>query len=272
MKLGMLAAQAAGRVADLLMPRQCAACDRPIEYEAGDLCVECWRDLATVVGGPCCRTCGDDRVEYLLKDRQCTRCRLKQHGLRFHGFARVGRYDAALKSLVLRFKHRVVLDRLLGRLLADAVRGQFDPGEVDMWVPVPAHWRRRLAVGYQPTHLLSRAAAAAWHGRVEPALVAGRYVPPFHLQPGLSSHARTQAIRGAFRAAKGYRLEGKTVCVVDDVTTTGATLAEARRALIKGGVARLFAAVVAKVSPDPPGTEGLDLRQLPDYTPETPAE
>ncbi len=202
----------------------------------------------TVVGGAFCRTCGDDRVENLLKDGQCTRCRLKQPGLRFHGFARVGRYDAALKSLVLRFKHRVILDRLLGRLLTDAIRGRFDPGEVDIWAPVPSHWRRRMAVGYQPTYLLSRAAVAAWRGRVEPVLVARRYVPPFHLQPGMSSVKRAQAIHGAFCVAKGYRLAGKTICVVDDVTTTGATLAEARRALREGGVKRIYAAVVAKVS------------------------
>ncbi len=230
------------------MPRQCATCDCAIEHGPGELCGDCGQALAAVVGGAFCRTCGDDRIESLLKDGQCTRCRLKQGGLRFDGFARVGPYDAALKTLVLQFKHRVILDRLLGGLLADAIRGRFDPSEVDLWVPVPSHWRRRMAVGYQPTYLLSRAATAAWHGRVEPVLVARRYVPPFHLQPGMSSRARSQAIHGAFRVAKGYRLEGKTVCVVDDVTTTGATLAEARRALMDGGVSQLFAAVVAKVS------------------------
>jgi predicted amidophosphoribosyltransferase len=183
---------------------------------------------------------------------------LKNSRLRLDGFARVGRYGGVLKDLVLGFKRHFVLDRLLGQLLSQAIIGRFDPAKVDLWVPVPAHWRRRLSLGFQPTALLTRSAAALLGGQIEPILEARRYVPPFHMQEGMSAADRRAAIRGAFCVASCCRLAGRTVCVVDDVTTTGATLAEARRALQAAGASRIMAAVLARASRDSAESTGLD--------------
>jgi predicted amidophosphoribosyltransferase len=241
---------------DLVCPRLCAACGTPISGKGGALCLECWLALGRSIGGAYCRRCGDDRGEYLLADGLCTNCQLKRPGPRFDGFIRVGRYTGPLRSLLLQFKRRFVLDRLLGDLLGSAILGRIDPASVDLWVPVPSHWRRRLMLGHQPTLSLCRAAVRRWRGRVEPVLRARRYVRPFHLQKGLSRAGRTAAIRGAFGLSPRCSLKGLTVCVVDDVTTTGATLFEARRALLDGKAARVMAAVVAKVSRNPPILEG----------------
>jgi predicted amidophosphoribosyltransferase len=83
---------------------------------------------------------------------------------------------------------------------------------------------------------------------MEPVLEAKRFVPPFHLREGMSASDRAEAIKGAFGVAEGSRLEGRTVCIIDDVTTTGATLGEARRALQAAGAGRIMAGVVAKTS------------------------
>jgi predicted amidophosphoribosyltransferase len=249
---------AGGHVSGLVLPRVCAACGAAVDGGGRELCSGCWCELSRTVGGTYCSCCGEDRVSYLLRDGQCTRCRLKKSRLRLDGFARVGRYGGVLKDLVLGFKRRFVLDRLLGRLLSQAILGRFDPAEVDLWVPVPAHWRRRLSLGFQPTALLAKSAAASLGGRIEPALEARRYVPPFHLQEGMSAADRRAAIKGAFVVTSGYKLSGCTVCVVDDVSTTGATLAEARRVLQGAGARRVFAAVLARASRDSAGSTGLD--------------
>jgi predicted amidophosphoribosyltransferase len=146
----------------------------------------------------------------------------------------------------LRFKREFVLDRLLGGLLADALQGRLDPGTFDYWVPIPSHWRRRWARGFQPTLLLARAAARRWGGRVEPLLSMARYVRPFHR--GMSAAMRADAIAGAFRIGSRVNVSQCRICVIDDVTTTGATLAEARRALRRAGARWIAAAVLAKVS------------------------
>jgi len=232
----------------LLMPRTCACCKKAIHAESGKLCAVCAWELVASVGGSYCATCGEDRSPHLLIDGTCTACRLGKSAPRFDRFVRAGRYDGTLRALVLRFKRAFVLDHLLGRMLGDAIQGQFNPRLVDFWIPVPSHWRRRLTLGFQPTALLARAAVRDWHGQVEPALKMTRYVRPFHIDPVMSAQERMQAIKGAFRVAKPSVVAGRRLCIIDDVTTTGATLHEAKRALVKAGAARVFAAVVAKVS------------------------
>ncbi len=70
-----------------------------------------------------------------------------------------------------------------------------------------------------------------------------RYDPP---QVGLSKNQREENVRGAFAVVDRARLKGLALCLIDDVTTTGATLWEASRALKKAGVRDVYAAVIAK--------------------------
>lgn len=234
------------RIQDVLLPSACAACGSPVFSARGALCLPCWESLCEASGSGYCRRCGEDRQDFLLNAGQCTACLMGSHRLRFHRFIRVGKYRGALKRLVLNFKRTSSLDCLLGGLLADAIAGVVNPSEIDVWIPVPSHWRRRFVVGYQPTSLLTHAMARRLSGRVEAGLRAVRFVKPFHLQPRMSPAKRAAAIRGAFGLQTGLDLRGKSVCLVDDVTTTGATLAEARRVLREAGAVRIAAAVVAR--------------------------
>lgn len=248
-RLPVLLRSAVARLDDVIIPRQCAACGIAVGEAAGEFCTDCARALALCVGKPYCIQCGEDRGPHLLIEGRCTTCRQGWHPRRFDRFIRVGTYTGPLRELVLQFKKRCTLDHLLGGLLGAAVVGRIDPREVDCWVPIPAHWRRRLTVGYQPTALLAAATARAWGGRVEPALWMTRYVPPFHIS-AMNTSQRAAAIRGAFVVTWPDAIAGRTVCLIDDVTTTGATLGEARRALRDAGARRVLAAVLAKTTRD----------------------
>lgn len=246
------------RIGDLLLPRVCAACNAPIAHETPDLCLDCWASIGNSAASSYCRTCGQSRPQELLADGRCTACSTGQKPARFENFVRVGRYEGALRSLILRYKKAYRLDHLLARLLTDAITGRIDPADIDIWTPVPSHWRRRLALGYHPAALLARAAVAALGGKLEPILRATRFVPPFHESPGLSAAKRAQAIKHAFQAVPGFSGRGCSVCIIDDVTTTGATLDEARRALREAGVGRISAAVLAKTDPFANDAAGVD--------------
>ncbi|MFQ5428925.1 MAG: ComF family protein [Phycisphaerae bacterium] len=247
------------------MPRACAACDAAIDLDEEDLCSACWDELSAAVGGVYCRTCGDDRGPHLLIDGRCAACRLnKPNHRKFAAFVRVGRYAGSLRRLILRFKRQANLERLLGTLLTETIPTAFDPRRVDLWVPVPTHWRRRIVRGFQPTRLLTTRVARQWSARPSTVLSMTRYVPPFHRSMSLTQ--RAAAIRGAFRASPRQRIKGRTVCVIDDVTTTGATLAEARHALRRAGATQVFAAVVAKTFRETDAAE----HAQPDSSPETP--
>jgi len=247
-----------GRVADVIMPRQCAACGRPIGEGDLRLCGACAWELAGLVGGAYCRTCGEDRGPHLLLNGCCTACRLKKRGLRFEQFVRVGRYGGSLQRLLLRFKREFALDAFLGGLLSQAIRSRIEPHRIDAWVPIPSHWRRRLRRGHQPSELLARHAVRPWRGSVVPALGLTRYVPPLH--HGMSAVQRARAVAGAFRMSTGHEVEGLRVCLIDDVTNTGATLGEAARTLLAAGAATVSAAVVASVPRWPVIAQGVDPR------------
>lgn len=170
-----------------------------------------------------------------------------------------GEYDGLLRTLVLGHKeHRQFgLRRPLGRLLADAVIGLVDEVGVDahaalVLVPVPSQASTVRARGHDPTLLMVREAAGVLNARARPARVArllrvGRVLD----QSGLGASARQANLAGsmsvdhrrlrrlAARAPRGW------VVVCDDVLTTGATAAEAQRALAASGLGVLGAATAA---------------------------
>lgn len=223
------------------------ACGVAIGDGEDSLCGPCWDRTARVVGGSYCSTCGEGNSPYLLIDGRCGLCLQNKPGrLRFSRFVRVGRYEGPLRRLILRFKHRCVLEKLLGEMLADVIQVRIGPEEVDIWAPVPSPWRRRMRRGFQPTALLAERVARRCGGDLWQVLAMKKYVPPLHA--AMSASERAEEMRDAFKLRPGVIVRGRTVCLIDDVTATGATLSEARRVLRAAGVKRILAAVLAKTS------------------------
>ncbi len=128
----------------------------------------------------------------------------------------------------------------LGRLLVSAIpRDQ----SFDIVAPVPLHWRRRLARGFNQSELLARAVARRYGLRPIGILKRRRWTA---VQAGLT-HARRRAnVAGAFVApAKAVR--GRRVLLVDDVMTTGATLAACAGALKRAGARYVAVLTLARV-------------------------
>ncbi|MFO0974105.1 MAG: phosphoribosyltransferase family protein [Phycisphaerae bacterium] len=116
---------------------------------------------------------------------------------------------------------------------------------MDALVPVLSPVMRVCMRGHQPTSLLAARVSRAIGVPVRRWLGMARTVRP---QLGLSAGEREANVRGAFAARRATRVAGRTVCVVDDVTTTGATLREAARALRSAGAARVYGLVVSKMN------------------------
>lgn len=237
--------------ANLLQPPVCHVCGNPIQDQSEQLCAGCWRDTTEIVAGERCSTCGESRGPHLLIDGQCGSCRSRAGGghVRFDGVACVGRYDGPLRTLILAFKQHFVLDEVLGRLLASKLAATPFAADVDAWIPVPSYWTRRLRRGFQPSMLLARAALHHRDAAPSAVLRLRRWVPEFH-RYHLSKSARSKAISGAFAVSKGLDVSGKSVCLIDDVMTTGTTLAEAARTLRRAGAVAVYVAVLAKTELD----------------------
>jgi len=184
---------------------------------------------------------------------------MRSAGVRdFDGFSCVGSYEGPLREVTLRFKQRFTYDALLSELLNASLDATSFRDDVDCWVPIPSHWLRRLRRGFQPTALLAERIARSRQGTVSPVLRMARMVPEFH-RFRITPSARHRVIHGAFAVAESARIDNKAICLIDDVTTTGATLREATYTLKRAGAARVFVATLARTPADnePALPEGL---------------
>ncbi len=234
----------AGRLLlDAVFPPLCSVCEEPLPFgDDQSWCDRCAAAISEAVGQEYCGSCGRSTGPYERRDGLCGDCRGKRPP--YAGLVRVGSHDGALRDMVLAHKfRRRPLEDVLGGLLASALQGARWWTDVDALVPVAQHWRRRLRRRHDPTRSIAHFTGRRLGRPVVEVLRRTRHVPA---QVGLSAPQRRENIRGTFAVVRGARLEGVTLCLVDDVTTTGATLHEAARVLRRGGAAVVHAAVLAK--------------------------
>ncbi|MFI1741933.1 ComF family protein [Streptomyces sioyaensis] len=237
-----------------------------------------WRELAGLVLPVDCAGCGRPRTEL------CARCRraLARDGRGARrvrpwpapaGLPRVwagAPYADEVRAVLLAHKERGALPLAgpLGAVLAGAVRGLRAGGGPLLLVPVPSARRAVAGRGHDPVRRIARAAAGELRrvgtgARVLAVLRQRRAVAD---QAGLSARQRLENVAGALEVPGVARrlLAGLPAVLVDDLVTTGATLAEAARAMAVAGGRVVGAAVVAApVSAFAAGRDGAPLRALP---------
>lgn len=134
----------------------------------------------------------------------------------------------------------------LGEVLAEAISGT-DLRACDAVVPVPLHPRRLQARGYNQTELLARRAAALSGLPLQPVL---RRVRDTDRQVGSTIAQRHANVANAFRA-DARACEGRRLLIVDDVLTTGATLASCAEAVQAAGAISVSVLTLARQMPAP---------------------
>jgi ComF family protein len=119
---------------------------------------------------------------------------------------------------------------------------------VELVVPVPLHPGRLRARGFNPAALLAGSVARELRAPRDPSAAAR--VRATASQTGLGRRARRRNVAGAFRAVP-ERVEGRRLCLVDDVVTTGSTLSELARELRRAGALEVHAVCIARTPVDP---------------------
>lgn len=132
----------------------------------------------------------------------------------------------------------------LGKQLAERTAAEFSPGTIDVVMPVPMHWSRRIWRGANSPEALAMVMADWLSVPTTSRLLVRRRrtIPQATLSPG----RRRANVRGAFFVHPHRDLLGAKVLLVDDILTTGATLSEAAKTLRKAGVADVSVAVLAR--------------------------
>ncbi|CAN5881023.1 ComF family protein [soil metagenome] len=220
----------------------CAACAAPLEAPSGGaVCDRCWTSI-TPLTDPLCETCGDGLPSWRAAcEKQCIRCRRLP---RVISRARaVAAYEGRLRDILhaLKYGGRRSVARPLSHLMA--ISGARILEGADFVVPVPLHLVRSYRRGF------NQAADLAADLGV-PAVSALRRVRRTATQTNLPETERHRNVLGAFvvtRRAR-QRVRGSVIVVIDDVSTTGATLDACARVLLDAGALEVRALTAARAA------------------------
>jgi predicted amidophosphoribosyltransferase len=228
--------------AHLFWPWACSLCGvAALDDDAGPLCRGCTEAIAAERLESYCRLCGMPTTQQ--PEAACPACGSRPRD--YTAIAVAGAHQTALRQAILQWKFGRCpgLDLLLGDMMVEVLSHQSWRVEIGGLVPIPQCWtrwlqRQRFPVGELAQRVGTRAGIPVW-----PILKARRHRP----QVGLDYKTRQSNVRGVFFSRRGIDLGGASVCLVDDVTTTGATLAAAAKALRQAGAARVYALAIAKM-------------------------
>jgi len=217
---------------DLLFPQWCIGCGREGDY----ICGSC-RQTLSVISPPVCPRCGRPQSRG-MPCPECVDWSAEIDGIRAPFF-----FDGVIRQAIHQLKYRNL--RALAIPLAELLHNYFmeNPVSGEVLVPVPLHRRRYRERGYNQSALLARGL-----GRlsglpvVENSLVRRRYASP--QARAASAGERRDNVAGAF-ACRDERLQGKEVILVDDVSTSGATLNTCAGILKSAGAGAVWGLVLA---------------------------
>ena len=232
-----------GKLVSLVFPPLCVACREPVG-EAG-FCASCWSGL-TLLDGPSCACCAMPFAADLGAEIFCAACLADPPA--FDRARAIFSYDEKSKGPILALKHADRLDLVPGFARWLERTGGAMIAEADLIVPVPLHpwrlWRRRYNQAAELARMLARRAGKAY----APELLIRRRPTPSQ-GAMVSAAARRRNVAGAFEVPESGRavLAGKTVLLVDDVMTTGATVREAAKSLKKAGASKVLVLTLAFV-------------------------
>ena len=205
---------------DLVAPLRCAACDEKLRTRS--LLCRCCADTVERWRGP------DDPWAY-------------------------ARFGGALAQALRRLKYGARPD--LGESIGQVVAAALPPCDIDLVVPVPVPYCRLVERGYNQAALIARPIATRLGRRLEPlALWRAEGVK----QASLGREERLANVRGALAVRRPQAVRGRRVLLIDDVSTTGATVQACRSVLLEAGARGVCAMVVARAGSPLEGSASLD--------------
>ena len=229
---------------DTLFPPLCHGC-RQFIPDAGKLhlCADC-RAGSRAITSPCCPVCGIPFLTEAGIDHRCGAC--LSDPPRFDAARSAVLFEGAVRELIHRFKYssKVQHGRPLALLAAGHLAGFAGECAADLVIPVPLHVKRLRERGFNQAVLLGEILAKQWGLPLSRRnLRRTRWTEP---QISLTAAERKQNVQGAFSLSDRAAVKDRKILLVDDVFTTGSTVAECARTLKKGGAKAVYVVTVAR--------------------------
>lgn len=236
------------RLLDLFWPRRCEICAAASDREGSYVCSRCLMRIPFISPDESCEVCG--AVVTGLKDvpgQVCGECRSSRSRVRrFDLSAAAVRFEDAARRMVLDFKFHsgIYLADDFAEWMTAAADARFDTSQIDVVCSMPIPLKTRLDRGYNQSEYLGRRVA----DRIDRTFDGGILKRVGHpkRQSALGAEERIENVAGTIKVAKPCSVKGRTVLVVDDIMTTGASLSECARMLKKAGAWRVWTLCLAR--------------------------
>jgi len=209
---------------DFVFPQSCMLCDKDLVDGVSLVCETCWQHLPKP----------GSSVVVLPAGTACSK------------LIALWSYEGGVQEIIheMKFRRKMVLAKRIGQDLASLLRQLPEIGKIDLIVPVPLHATRLRERGFNQSALIASAVSQQTGIAAEfQALKRTRYT---RAQSKLTAHERKKNVQFAFSMSEDTNVRGKALLLVDDVTTTGATMEACAAALKGGGASQVLALAGAR--------------------------
>ncbi|MBR2033185.1 MAG: ComF family protein, partial [Alphaproteobacteria bacterium] len=219
------------QILNCFLPPRCLKCGKPLKQDLG-LCGDCIEDIGFICE-PYCQKCGQP-FEFLETQNGkllCGNC-LKNQNSPFRLSRSAFVYNQHSKLLItdLKYNDKTENAKLLAKIMWVAGKEIFEAG-VDVIIPVPLHYSRLIKRRYNQSALIGNELSKISGIPIDNTTL--RKHKKTRPQIELSGNERQNNVRNAFSVRNHKKIAGKRILLIDDVLTTGATLKECAKALLK---------------------------------------
>ncbi len=223
-------------VFQFVLPPQCPCCGKFLEENQQGFCSTCLSEIHWI-RPPFCSICGTPFISGEIQNHPCSACTIHR---RYFTIARaLGAFEGSLQAAIHRWKYegKTHLTPFFAEWIAGGLNRYWELNSLDLLIPVPLHPQRLRERGFNQGLLLvkelSRRTGIPYLRTIL------KKKKPTLPQVNLSGVERERGLRGTFHVIEKQELSGKSVLLVDDVYTTGATVNECSKVLLRGGAKKV---------------------------------
>jgi ComF family protein len=216
---------------DFILPRFCCSCRNKLVLDQDTMCNECFAKIQRST---------QDRLQREF-DRKFSGKNIITDFYAPFVFEKDKELQQAIHSLKYQKKYRVGI--FLGKVLAFNLKTSKPDFNIDLIIPIPLHQLKKAERGYNQAYYIAKGVSYIFKVKVSDRIV--KRIKYTESQTKMNLNEREKNISDAFKIKQKSIVEGKSILVLDDVITTGATISECGKILLEAGANKIYAASIA---------------------------
>ncbi len=232
-------------ITDVIFPPRCLGCAEILAHlHLQTFCASC-REKIRFINGSHCQICGMAFFDSPAPDHLCGNCLEKKPS--FSIARAVASYETLILDAIHQFKYGrdISTGSAIASFMAEFDFPDFDFTDYSVIIPVPLHIGRLRERGFNQSLILAKAIGKKYSIPVNFSLL--KRIKSTLTQTGLDKSQREKNIRGAFTVNDNAKAKSKNIILIDDVFTTGATINQCAKTLLKAGAGKVAVLTLARV-------------------------